>query len=264
MLKEVKEFKNFKWISLIDPSKEEFDEVIKTYSLHETSVEDCLDPEHLPKIEKFENHYFLITRHFDDEAKFEADTTQELTRKMAFFIGENFIITIQRKKPIFWDTLIKEVSGSDNPWEVYINIGYKIVESYNKVLLNSANFLEEIEGRLFHLNTGTSTLQKVHLVKRKHSIIKHLFSQMQIAIFKIPVNKKLMPLIQDLKEEFDQVVFKNNSLTEEANSLLGLYLSISSHRTNESVRLLTVVSVFFMPLTFIAGIYGMNFNLCLN
>ena len=259
MLSEIKNT-HFTWISLTDPSIEEFNEIVKKYEVNETSVEDCLDPEHLPKIEKFDRHFFIITRYYDPQAKFESDTTQELTRKIACFVGENFIITVQRSTPYFWDSLVKDVANAKTPWEVYINIGYKVVESYGKVLANSENFLEDIEARLFHLNTGTTTLQKVHLVKRKHGIFKHLFSQMQVSHFKIPLNKQLTSDIQDLKEEFERINFKNNSLMDEANGILQLYLSISSHRTNESVRVLTVFSVFFMPLTFIAGIYGMNFK----
>lgn len=252
--------KNFTWINLVNPSSEEFTEIVKKYEVHETSVEDCLDPEHLPKIEKFDRHYFIISRYFDPQAKTNADTTQELTRKIACFIGEKFIITIQRTEPYFWPSLVKDSSTAKDPWEVYLNIGYKVVESYNQILTTSENFLEDIESRLFHHNTGTSTLQKVHLVKRKHSILKHLFSQMQVSHFKIPLTKSLTSPVQDLKEEFERINFKNQSVIEEASGLLQLYLSISSHRTNESVRVLTVFSVFFMPLTFVAGIYGMNFK----
>lgn len=250
----------FEWINLVNPSEEEFKELVAKYELHETSIEDCLDPEHLPKIEKFEKHYFIITRYYDPSAKFNDDTTQELTRKIACFIGENFIITVQRILPYFWESLKKESTGAKNPWEVYLNIGYKVVESYSQILVQSENFLEDIESRLFHLNTGEATLQKVHLVKRKHGIFKHLFSQMQVSHFRVPITKELNSGMQDLKEEFERINFKNNALMEEANGILQLYLSISGHRTNESLRLLTVFSVFFMPLTFIAGIYGMNFK----
>jgi magnesium transporter len=68
------------------------------------------------------------------------------------------------------------------------------------------------------------------------------------------------PVHQDLREFFLSLETSYDQTIENANNLLNLYISISSQRTNEVVRVLTLFSVFFMPLTFIVGIYGMNFE----
>jgi len=68
------------------------------------------------------------------------------------------------------------------------------------------------------------------------------------------------PLFQDLRENLSTMVFMTDELLEDATSLLNLQISLASQKTNEVMRILTVFSVFFMPLNFIAGLYGMNFQ----
>ena len=68
------------------------------------------------------------------------------------------------------------------------------------------------------------------------------------------------PRGQDLKEKVDSLFFYSDQLVEDTNNLLNLHISLSSQRTNEVMRLLTLFSVFFLPLNFIASIYGMNFQ----
>lgn len=261
MRSEVK-LKNLNWIDLCNPSKEELDEIINNFKLPQSAVEDCLEPEHLPKIEKFDNSLFVITRHFDKKSEEKDDDVQKLTRKIAFFLTDNNIITIHRQLPDFWQTMIEEFSNKNlkKPEEAMIHVFYKVLDSYDKVLQDSEKQLEDLEGRLFHQNTGTQTLQKINLIKKKLSVIKHILGNTHTVIFRIPQSKETASLIQDLREELEAVLYRTSSLLDEANNLLQLYISMASHKTNETVRVLTVFSVFFMPLTFIVGIYGMNFK----
>ena len=252
------DFDKYKWIEVIEPTSEELKTLATEFSLHENAVEDCLDPEHLPKIESFDNYWFIISRYFDSEAKRDADTTQELTRKMAAFVGDKFLITIQRKISQFQPSLRNEMKNLKSPWAAYINVGYFIHNSYGPLLTKSSTELEALEGKVFRENAGKHTLQQIHLVKRKHAVVRHVLSHIQSLTAKIPETKPLKSSLQDLKEEQDLAVTKNNSLLEESTSLLQLYLSVKSDRTNEIMRLLTIVSVFFMPLNFLAGVYGMN------
>lgn len=261
MRSEVK-LKNLNWIDLCNPSKEELDEIINNFKLPQSAVEDCLEPEHLPKIEKFDNSLFVITRHFDKKSEEKDDDVQKLTRKIAFFLTDNNIITIHRQLPDFWQSMIEELSNKNlkKPEEAMIHVFYKVLDSYDKVLQDSEKQLEDLEGRLFHQNTGTQTLQKINLIKKKLSVIKHILGNTHTVIFRIPQTKETASLIQDLREELEAVLYRTSSLLDEANNLLQLYISMASHKTNETVRVLTVFSVFFMPLTFIVGIYGMNFK----
>jgi magnesium transporter len=76
----------------------------------------------------------------------------------------------------------------------------------------------------------------------------------------VPASEPTAPLFQDIRENAESMHAYADELLEEVNSLLSIQLALASHRTNEVVRVLTVFSVFFLPLTFIVGIYGMNFD----
>src|SRR5690606_3546430 len=116
--------------------KEELDNIIQTYNLPATAVEDCLEPEHLPKIENFENSLFIITRHFDKTAPSDADTPHELTRKIAFFITADTVVTIQRHQADFWPKLKQDLATKKfkSSSELVVNIIYWVFDSYDGFL----------------------------------------------------------------------------------------------------------------------------------
>src|SRR4051794_5264928 len=85
-----------RWLDVVAPTKEELQKIAADYGFHPKMVEDCLDPEHLPKFEPIGDKGFLITRAHDPQANRGADTVQALTRKIAIFFGGDFVITIHR------------------------------------------------------------------------------------------------------------------------------------------------------------------------
>jgi magnesium transporter len=76
----------------------------------------------------------------------------------------------------------------------------------------------------------------------------------------VPPSERAGPKFQDLRETADSYQFYIEHLVEEAQNLIAMHLAVASHRTNEVMRVLTLFSVFFLPLTFIVGVYGMNFH----
>ncbi len=88
----------FVWLDVVNPTREELADIAGRYSLHPTSVTDCLDPEHLPKFETFDSYTFTILRAWDEQAPADCTTVQEVTRKLAIFHGPAFLVTIHRKE----------------------------------------------------------------------------------------------------------------------------------------------------------------------
>ena len=84
------------WVDVVGPTREELQEIAEEFNLPPTVVEDCLDPEHLPKYERFEDAAFLILRARDHSAPDDASTVQELTRKVAVFQRDSFVLTVHR------------------------------------------------------------------------------------------------------------------------------------------------------------------------
>jgi Mg2+ and Co2+ transporter CorA len=85
----------FSWIDIVDPSAEELAAISKEYSLHEYTLRDCLEPDHLPKHEDLGETHFIITRILTDQDLHNAHTTREISSKVAIFYNDSFIMTVR-------------------------------------------------------------------------------------------------------------------------------------------------------------------------
>lgn len=93
----------FEWIDIVNPAKEELKGISEKYRLHEYTLRDCLEPDHLPKYEVLENAHFIIVRMLIKNETENLNTTQEMTSKVAIFFNAHFLITIHRLEQPFWN-----------------------------------------------------------------------------------------------------------------------------------------------------------------
>jgi magnesium transporter len=260
----------FRWIDLEHPTREELEEAQREFQLHPIFVQDCLDPTHLPKFERQGSTVFLIVRLYDAESPEGADTIQSLTRKVALFMGNDFVVTIHRLDPDQFQQLIemctldikdKSVNGQGRLPLLLVSFLNRALRSFHTPQERAEEQLDQFESALFSRQNSTSMLQEVHIVKRRLSLIKRILIHSQDAVQRLsPPGEAYSPLFQDLRENVASLIFLTDELLEDATSLLNLQISLSAQKTNEVMRVLTVFSVFFMPLTFIVGVYGMNFH----
>ncbi|HWN19107.1 MAG TPA: CorA family divalent cation transporter [Gemmatimonadales bacterium] len=260
----------FIWLDVVNPSKEELSNVARQYGLHSTSVEDSLDPEHLPKYERIGNVTFIIVRAFDEAATRECSTIQEMTRKVAIFYSTDFLITIHRTEQPFLAALITKYqspppAGAERRKSflprVLIEIINGAIESYEKPLAEAENAIDKFEATVFGEHELGGLLQRIYTEKRRVTQMRRMLSHtLDVVQRLVPASEPAAPLFQDLRENAESMYAYAEDLVEDVNNLLSIQLALASHRTNEVVRVLTVFSVFFLPLTFIVGVYGMNFD----
>ncbi|MCS6905389.1 MAG: CorA family divalent cation transporter [Bacteroidia bacterium] len=258
---------SFRWINIINPEPSELERLAQEYELHETSVEDCLTPNHLPKIEKIGDIVFTIIRPYDEQASRHADTVFDLTRKISIFCGNNFLITIHRGELPFFELFIKywlktAEAEERNSWAILGMLLDSVAMTYQQPLEDFDRTLDMYEDRIFEHKSIPFTFRQIHILKRRAIVIKKMLRMTAEITRKIEqkVSRGHDPFYQNIREEIQNLYFLADGIVENCNNLLNIYLSISTHRTNEIIRFLTVFSVFFMPLTFIVGIYGMNFE----
>jgi magnesium transporter len=261
-LHRVVDAEGFVWIDVVAPSREELHELALTYGLHPTVVEDCLDPEHLPKHEKFGDATFLIFRTHDDSAPDDASSIQEQTRKVAMFFRPGFALTVHRVDLHEISSLRERFHDNREPCTLSLllfGLGNNVLSSYEKPLEQAEITLDLFEEALFGGKTPPS-LEKAHDLKRRVSLMRRILWQTGQVVNKlVPPAERIEPLYQDVRESVDALLFMADQLLDEANNLQQVHLAVASHRNNEVMRVLTVFSAFFLPLTFIVGVYGMNF-----
>jgi magnesium transporter len=253
----------FEWIDLTDPTTGELQQIAQQYELHPSSVQDCLQPEHLPKCEEFENNIFIITRLYDTNASQDADTVQEVTNKLALFFTDNYVITIHRF-PVHFLRQIKEKAVDTHKCKDtanLLNLIFKaVLLSYDGPASKLAQELEDYETKVFLENKTPAILKGLYHLKRKVDVTKRMLILSKDILDTLDNPDESTPYTRDTRDLYVKLQNVYDTLHESTNNLLNIYFSLTSQRTNEVVRILTIFSVFFMPLTFIAGIYGMNFD----
>ncbi len=252
------------WRDVTEPSIAELQAIALEYGIPASIVQDCLDPEHLPKHEKFGETTFLILRVYDVAASEAAGTVQELTRKIAIFFRGDLVLTIHRVDLPVIAALRERFGGPGagcGPLVLLATLGNGVLDSYEKPLQQAEDALDHYEEGLFNPTLKTPSLQKIHLLKRRVSLIKRMLWQSHSVIQRLtPTGERSQSVYQDLKENAESYHFWADQLLEEVQNLLSMHVALASHRTSEVMRVLTIFSAFFLPLTFIVGIYGMNFD----
>ena len=267
----------FVWEDVVEPTEEELGQLAQRYGLEPTSVNDCLDPEHLPKFEQFERYAFAIIRAFDDRSTPSCSTVQELTRKIAIFYGQGFLLTVHRREQA-WLTALQDKIRNETKSKAAKQGRDALQASLLTQILNAAldsylHPLEVVEARIDAFEESVfsardrakpsfkADLREIHVLKRQVTLIKRLLWRTVDVVQRMtPLSGQSVSLFRDVQENLESFHFYVDEMLDDANTLLTIQLSLASHRTGEVMRVLTVFSVFFLPLTFIVGVYGMNFD----
>lgn len=267
MLIKVAENSTGRWLDLKSPNREDIETVVNDYELPETVVYDCLDTSHPPKIEVIDETVFMIARSLDPEPPSDTIDDVTLTRKIAIFIHENNLVTIHRKELNYMDGLrTKWATKCQQPTVEIVpkllnDILKSVTFSYDSVLEEIEKQIALYEEQIFAGQGGSQMLESIYYLKRKLDIYKRVLRQNLDVIYKFDdYSEQWQYLYHDLREEASRSYHFAEHLLENLNNLFNVHMSLETQRTNDVIKVLTVFSVFFMPLTFIVGVYGMNFK----
>jgi magnesium transporter len=253
-----------RWIDITNPSREEMDDLSKEFGLNHQLVRDCMQPEHLPKYEFSENVHFLILRFMGPKkANDRLLTIQSLTHKIATFYADHFIITIHRSEVPFLDSLYEKSLGGNKcitATALLAQVVWKALETFDEPVNKLSDRVDLYENKVIHKRPGGNPIETLYGVKRQASIGHKVLMLMQEPINHIYIKKGEETALQDVRDQHLKMLTLYNQVLDDVNNLFNLSMSLASKRTNDVMKVLTIFSVFFMPLTFIVGVYGMNFQ----
>ncbi len=252
------------WLDVADPTGDELETLAHDYRLHSTLVADCLEPLHLPKHEQSGDITFLIVRAFDNGAPEDATSMQALTRKVTVFLGNRFLITAHRKDQSFLQPILEKYR--DTPDTVYLlavmlEVLTAAVETYQAPLEAAEARIHIFEAAVLTDQRDTQHWDDIFRTQARLTLIKRMLWHTLNAVQRfVPRSDRNLPLCQDLRERIESLLFFTDNLLEDLRNLLAVQLSLAANDTNDVMRTLAMYSVFFMPLSFIVGVYGMNFE----
>ncbi len=251
------DFANFQWIDLENPKLTELKEIIQPYGLNPHLLDDLLQVGHLPKLEKVGEFNFMILRAFSANTNDKLTTIPELSNKIGFFFTNEVLLTVHQKPFHF----LEEITGPyEDPEALILKITEKMLATYQAPADWLSEEMDRFESDVFLGRRNRFSVESLYFAKAKARACKKVLQLTQTLLQHLSVQPSNEAHLQDLKESVSSLILQFEDFLDEANSLLNIYLSSNSQKTNEVMKLLTVFSAFFLPLTFLVGVYGMNFK----
>ena len=235
-------------------------------SLHPLLLEDIMNTDQRPKIEDFGDYIFIILKMiYNNEKKNEIEIEQ-----VSLILGLNFVISFQEREGDVFNSIRERIrrgkgkirkSGADYLAYTLIDA---IVDNYFVILEGTGEKIEEMEEKLI-TNPTPKTLQGIHNLKRdmiflRKSVwpLREVISGLQRTESSL-IKESTGIYLRDVYDHSIQVIDTIETFRDMISGMLDIYLSSISNKMNEVMKLLTIIATIFIPLTFIAGVYGMNF-----
>jgi magnesium transporter len=234
------------------------------FGLHRLSLEDVVNVHQRPKVEVFEDHLFLVVRMVQVED--EADTEQ-----VSMFLGKGYLLTFQEKTGDCFNPVRKRIrrlkgrirsAGADYLCYALIDA---VVDGYFPVLEHYGEKLELLEDRVVEAPRAEQ-VRELHECKRHLLLLRRaIWPQREMINTLIRddhqlISKTTKPYLRDCYDHAIQLMDIVETFREIASGLLDIYISSTSAKLNEIMKVLTIIATIFIPLGFIASLYGMNFD----
>jgi magnesium transporter len=234
------------------------------FDLHRLALEDVVNVHQRAKVEQYQDHSFIVVREILGEEKFASE-------QVSIFLGRNFVITFQEQAGDPFDPVrdrIRKCVGrlrSAGPDHLAYALIDATIDHYFPVLERYGERLETLEEAVT-TRPHSRLIAQIHDMRHGLLMLRRTVWPLREAINAL--HREPLPLITDetrlyLRDCYDhtvQIIDLLENYRDVASSLVEVYLSSLSHKTNEIVKVLTIFTAVFIPMTLIAGIYGMNFN----
>ena len=263
-----KEKETITWININGLNNIDAIETIgKHYNLHPLTLEDIVNTQHRPKLDEFNDYLFLVFKMLYH--KNEGDLIYE---HMSMVVGNGYVITFQESDGDVFDDLRERISNgkgrirsSGSDYLMYAILD-AVVDHYLTVIDFFGDKVEDLEDAVFQgePNNNISNLIQEHkreILKIRRSIVplKEVINRLDKVDIDI-IEEKTRNFLRDLYDHIVQVNENIELYREMVWGLMDMYMTIISNKMNEVMKVLTIIATIFIPLTFIAGIYGMNFD----
>ncbi len=255
------------WLTVDGIHKVELIEKIgKNFSIHPLILEDITHNIQRPKFEDYDNNLYFVMRIFNYD-----ETSMQLSNEqISFVLGSNYILTFCETPCSVFDNVkdrlrkgAQKIRNSNSDYLAYALID-AVVDSYFIILEKIGTDIEELEDGIV-VNPTKEDIQNLHRLRRElilmrksiwplREILNNLLHEVN-GIF----SKETMVYLRDVYDHSIQIIDTIESYRDMVIGMLDVYLSSLSNKMNQVMKVLTIISTIFIPLTFLAGVYGMNF-----
>ena len=255
------------WVDIQEPVQEVIEPLLEErFGFHELAAEDTLSPNTLPKYDSFASHDFFIFRTVDVNVS----EHQSETYKIAAFLGTNFLVTVHRRPLSAIDGVRNRLPGDRRILErgpdfLLYSIVDQMVDAHFPLVEQIEDAVEELQDGIFDDADDFHLDELLHLkrdlaVLRRHTLPqREMLNQISRGDARF-IQRQHLIYFRDVYDHMFRISETIDVDRDQMTATMDAYLSIVANRTNETMKVLTIFSAIMLPLSLIAGIYGMNFE----
>jgi magnesium transporter len=263
-----KETDSVTWIN-VDGLKhtDKIEDIGKLYDLHPLVLEDIVNTSQRPKIDEYDDYLFVVLKmlYYDEDENI-------IIEQVSIVLGKNYVLTFQESEGDVFGSIRERlrlangrIRGLKSDYLMYALID-AIVDNYFGIIETLGNKIEDLETELFTGNAKEDINVEVQQLKREILKVRRAIFPLREIINRIEkgehpfIYKRTINFFRDIYDHLIQVSENIDIYREMIWSLMDMYMTTISNKMNEVMKVLTIIATIFIPLTFIAGIYGMNFD----
>ncbi|MBN2322770.1 MAG: magnesium/cobalt transporter CorA [Spirochaetes bacterium] len=237
------------------------------YRIHPLLLEDVMHTGQRPKIEDFGEHLFIILKMLT----FNEEKDRVEAEQVSLLLGKNFVISFQEREGDVFTSIRERIQGDKGRIRkmgadyLAYSLMDSIVDHYFIILENFGDKIEELEEELLE-DTSPKTSSRIHSLKRELVFLRRSVWPLRDIVNSLErgenalIKKSTLIFLRDVYDHTINIIDTIEAYRDSTSGMLDTYLTQMSNRMNETMKVLTVIATIFIPLTFIAGIYGMNFK----
>lgn len=236
------------------------------FNLHPLVLEDILNTNQRPKIEDYGEYLYIVLHNFTVGNK-----GSLISEQISIILGNNFVLSFREKESSVFETVVERLSGdkgrirkSGADYLAYALID-NVVDNYFLILEELEDKIEYLEDSLIR-KPAPSTLQAIHALKNDLILLRKSLWPLREAINYLErsdsrlIDKSTGIYFRDISDHVITIIETVETFRDTLSNMMDIYLSSVNIKLNEVMKVLAIIATIFMPLTFIAGVYGMNFK----
>ncbi len=265
-----------RWIDIQNPTRDDINLLGEQYSFHELNLDDCLSKVHIPKVDKYKDHLFIILNfpvNVKDE-KGEEDVPK--ASQLSIFVGANYLITIHQSeiRPLVEmfqrcksNNKERETLMGDSAGFLLHSILETLVEDLFHRLTKIEGNLDDLEDEIFDERTKSARAKEINLLRREIASLRRIVIPLRSRIFEIThqihkfSKEDITSYYNDIEDHVEKILETLEEAKETIEIYKDVYFMLGTEKANRILSILTIIFTLSIPVTVISSFYGMNISM---
>src|SRR5688572_3528024 len=263
---------NVVWVDLLGETPEQIEQATgilsNVFKFHHLTIEDAIETRNQPKIEAFTDYFYFIVHGVKPD---ETTSSNFVTKELDGYLGENYVVTFHKERFRSIKLVKQQLRSSPfacrrGPAYVLHQILDQVVDLYMPVVDEFDEAINELEDRVLQLKSGTMILQELMDLRRAVARLRRISARQLDVLYRMShgefpqIPENILPFFRDVHDHLQRISDLAENYRDLVGGLFDIHFSVIATKTNDVMKTLAVVSAIILPLSLIAGIYGMNFD----